>query len=61
MSTFASDTHFQDHLPTYVSELQDKPVGSTVAGGSVEDSLDSSGTAPPLVFQDCTLASRVYL
>ncbi|CAM4577480.1 unnamed protein product [Leuciscus chuanchicus] len=33
-STCASDTNFQDHLPTEYSEQKNKPVGSTVAGGS---------------------------
>ncbi len=46
MSTCASDTHFQDHLPTEVPELHDKPVGSTGAGGSGEGSLHSSENAP---------------
>lgn len=34
MSTCASNIHFQDNLPTEVSELLDKKVGSTVSGGS---------------------------
>lgn len=50
MSTCASNIHFQDNLPTEVSELLDKQVGSTVSGGSCEHSLHSSGTAlPPVV------------
>lgn len=50
MSTCASSIHFQDNLPTEVSELLDKQVGSTVSGGSCEHSLHSSGTAlPPVV------------
>lgn len=40
-------THFQAHLLTDVTGLQDKPAGYALAGGSVYDSLHSSGMASP--------------